>query len=97
MKAMRPLFADPKTDFVFKKLFGTEEHKPLLMALLNGLLELDEAHRVVEVELLSPEGLPSPSPRRALARRCAEARFPTGSVQGMDHPASPCPRGRKTG
>jgi hypothetical protein len=54
MKAMRPLFADPKTDFVFKKLFGTEEHKPLLMALLNGLLELDEAHRVVQVELLPP-------------------------------------------
>ena len=58
MRAMRTLFADPKTDFVFKKLFGTEEHKPLLVALLNGLLELDEAHRVVEVELLSPEQRP---------------------------------------
>jgi predicted transposase/invertase (TIGR01784 family) len=55
---MRPLFADPKTDFVFKRIFGTEEHKPLLVALLNGLLELDEAHRVVEVELLSPEQRP---------------------------------------
>jgi predicted transposase/invertase (TIGR01784 family) len=55
---MRPLFADPKTDFVFKKLFGTEEHKPLLTALLNGLLELDEAHRVVQVELLTPEQRP---------------------------------------
>ncbi|MFL5356899.1 Rpn family recombination-promoting nuclease/putative transposase [Archangium sp.] len=55
---MRTLFADPKTDFVFKRIFGTEEHKPLLMALLNGLLELDEAHRVVEVELLSPEQRP---------------------------------------
>ena len=55
---MRPLFADPKTGFVFKKLFGTEKHKPLLMALLNGLLELDEAHRVVEVELLSAEQRP---------------------------------------
>lgn len=55
---MRPLFADPKTDFVFKRIFGTEEHKPLLMALLNGLLELDEAHRVVEVELLSAEQRP---------------------------------------
>jgi hypothetical protein len=54
MKGMRPLFADPKTDFVFKRIFGIEEHKPLLIALLNGLLELDEEHRVVEVELLSP-------------------------------------------
>jgi predicted transposase/invertase (TIGR01784 family) len=58
MKGMRTLFADPKTDFVFKRIFGTEEHKPLLMALLNGLLELDEAHRVVEVELLSAEQRP---------------------------------------
>jgi len=57
-RAMRPRFADPRTDFVFKKLFGTEEHKPLLVALLNGLLELDEAHRVVEVELLPPEQRP---------------------------------------
>jgi predicted transposase/invertase (TIGR01784 family) len=58
MKGMRTLFADPKTDFVFKRIFGTEEHKPLLISLLNGLLELDEAHRVVEVELLSPEQRP---------------------------------------
>lgn len=56
---MRPLFADPKTDFAFKKIFGTEEHKPLLIALLNGLLELDEAHRLVEVQLLSPEQRPT--------------------------------------
>ena len=59
MRGMRPLFADPKTDFAFKKIFGTEEHKPLLIALLNGLLELDEAHRVVEVELLSSEQRPA--------------------------------------
>ena len=26
---MRPVFADPKTDFVFKKLFGTEQHNDL--------------------------------------------------------------------
>jgi len=58
---MRPLFADPKTDFVFKKIFGTEEHKPLLIALLNDLLELDEAHRIVSVELLSPEQRPQVS------------------------------------
>ena len=49
---MRPAFADPKTDYVFKRLFGTEEHKPLLIALLNSLLELDEGHRIAEVELL---------------------------------------------
>jgi len=25
---MRPVFADPKTDFVFKRIFGSEVHKP---------------------------------------------------------------------
>jgi len=54
----RPVFADPKTDFVFKRLFGTEEHKALLIALLNGLLELDEPRRIVAIELLSPEHRP---------------------------------------
>jgi predicted transposase/invertase (TIGR01784 family) len=49
---MRPLFADPKTDFVFKRIFGSEQHKPLLIALLDALLELDEEHRIADLELL---------------------------------------------
>jgi predicted transposase/invertase (TIGR01784 family) len=49
---MRPLFADPKTDFVFKRIFGSEQHKPLLIALLDALLELDEEHRIAGIELL---------------------------------------------
>ena len=52
---LRPVFADPKTDFVFKRIFGTEEHKGLLIALLNALLELDDAHRIVDVTFLPPE------------------------------------------
>lgn len=28
----------PKNDFVFQKLFGTEENKDLLIALLNAML-----------------------------------------------------------
>jgi predicted transposase/invertase (TIGR01784 family) len=52
------VFADPKTDFVFQRIFGSEEHKPLLIALLNALLGLDEAHRIVHVDLLPPEQRP---------------------------------------
>jgi predicted transposase/invertase (TIGR01784 family) len=51
---MRPVFADPKTDFVFKRIFGTEVHKPLLIELLNALLELEGDHRIVDLEYLSP-------------------------------------------
>jgi hypothetical protein len=31
-----PTFADPKTDFVFKRIFGAEAHKHLLIELLNA-------------------------------------------------------------
>ncbi len=52
---MRPVFADPKTDFVFKRIFGTEVHKHLLIELLNALLELDAEHRIVDLQYLSAE------------------------------------------
>jgi predicted transposase/invertase (TIGR01784 family) len=52
---MRPVFADPKTDFVFKRIFGSEAHKPLLIELLNALLELSGEHRIVDLKYLSSE------------------------------------------
>jgi len=52
---MRPVFADPKTDFVFKRIFGAEVHKRLLIELLNALLELDDEHEIVDLHYLSPE------------------------------------------
>jgi predicted transposase/invertase (TIGR01784 family) len=52
---MWPVFADPKTDFVFKRIFGAEDRKHLLIGLLNALLELDEAHRIVELHHLPVE------------------------------------------
>jgi predicted transposase/invertase (TIGR01784 family) len=52
---MRPVFADPKTDFVFKRIFGSEVHKQLLIELLNALLELAEDHRIVDLKYLSSE------------------------------------------
>ena len=52
---MRPVFADPKTDFVFKRIFGSEIHKPLLIELLNSLLELEGDHRIVDLKFLSSE------------------------------------------
>lgn len=52
---MQPVFADPKTDFVFKRIFGAEARKPLLIALLNHLLELEGEHRILDVQHLSGE------------------------------------------
>lgn len=52
---MRPVFADPKTKFIFKRTFGREAHKPLLIELLNALLELSGDHRIVDLKHLSSE------------------------------------------
>jgi len=57
-KAPRKIFADPKLDMPFKKLFGTIEHKNLLIELLNALLELSGNGRIVDLEYLSREQLP---------------------------------------
>src|SRR5262245_54893905 len=72
----RPAFADPTTDFVFKRIFGTEDNKHVLVGLLNALLELDEAHRIVSVELLEAEQRPSVSELKysIVDVKCTDAR-----------------------
>jgi predicted transposase/invertase (TIGR01784 family) len=52
---VRATFADPKTDLVFKRIFGAENRKPLLTALLNDMLELEGTRRILEVQHLSRE------------------------------------------
>lgn len=53
---MRPIFADPKTDFIFKRIFGSEPHKHLLIELLNTLLELEGDRRRTDLcELIGIE------------------------------------------
>ncbi|NJL28435.1 MAG: Rpn family recombination-promoting nuclease/putative transposase [Thermoanaerobaculia bacterium] len=52
---MWPVFADPKTDFVFKRIFGTEPNKHLLVELLNALLELEGEQRIEDLTYLGPE------------------------------------------
>jgi predicted transposase/invertase (TIGR01784 family) len=55
---MRATFADPKTDLVFKRIFGSETHKHLLVELLNALLELEKDRRIDDVTFLPPEQTP---------------------------------------
>ena len=50
-----PVFGDPKTDFVFQRIFGSEDHKAALIGFLNDILQLDAAHRIRSVALLPPE------------------------------------------
>ena len=49
-------YLDPTNDVAFKKLFGTEKHKPLLISFLNAILALTGDHRIKRIEFL-PKGL----------------------------------------
>ena len=79
----RPIFADPKTDFAFKRILGSEEHKDVLVAFLNDMLELDGPHRIVEVALLSPEQRPPVAELKLsiVDVRCTDARGVTYVVE----------------
>src|SRR5215211_150270 len=79
----RPTFADPKTDFAFKRIFGSEEHREILIAFLNDVLELDAAHRITRVDLLSPEQRPAVAELKLsiVDVRCTDARGVTYVVE----------------
>ena len=50
------IYFDPTTDFGFKKLFGEEANKDLLMDFLNSMLP--EKHQIAELEFTKTEQLP---------------------------------------
>ena len=64
MEAAVPKYLNPYTDFGFKKLFGEEGNKDLLIDFLNQLLP--EKHQIAELTLGNAEALPDmPSERKA--------------------------------
>ena len=47
-------FLDPKNDVAFKKVFGSEKHKDILIHFINDILELKDNNQIKDVEYLSP-------------------------------------------
>ena len=47
-------FLDPKNDVAFKKVFGSEKHKDILIHFINDILELEGNNQIEDVEFLSP-------------------------------------------
>jgi predicted transposase/invertase (TIGR01784 family) len=45
-------FLDPKNDVAFRKVFGSEQHKPILIHFLNDILSFKGAQKIEEVEFL---------------------------------------------
>ena len=51
-------FADPKNDLAFKKIFGNENHKNILISFLNAVLDFKDEKEIVEVSLANPYQVP---------------------------------------
>jgi len=47
-------FLDPKNDIAFRKVFGSEKHKDILIHFINDILELKGSDQIEGVEFLSP-------------------------------------------
>src|SRR5438067_2526323 len=45
---------DPKVDYVFKRLFGSEPDQPLPIHMLNAVLQPPPTQRVTALEILNP-------------------------------------------
>jgi predicted transposase/invertase (TIGR01784 family) len=50
-------FINPKTDFAFKRIFGSEQSKPILRSFLNALL-YDDREVILSLEILNPYLVP---------------------------------------
>ena len=51
-------FLDPVNDYAFKKIFGDENRKHILISFLNSILRLPPDEQIMEVILLSPHQAP---------------------------------------
>ena len=51
-------FADPKNDLAFKKIFGDENHKDILISFLNSILDFKDEKTIVDITLLNPYQVP---------------------------------------
>ncbi|MFZ4626217.1 MAG: Rpn family recombination-promoting nuclease/putative transposase, partial [Rhodoferax sp.] len=54
--AMR--FLDVKTDFAFKKVFGSQQSKPVLIDFLNAMLDYSGEFAIAELEIVDPYQIP---------------------------------------
>ena len=51
-------FISPQNDFAFKRIFGDEQHKEVLISFLNSVLDLDDENAVAEVQVMDPYQAP---------------------------------------
>ncbi|MBF0421042.1 MAG: Rpn family recombination-promoting nuclease/putative transposase [Magnetococcales bacterium] len=68
-------FIDPRIDYAFKKIFGSEDAKDILISFLESLLDLQGNRRIAELTILDP----------FLAPRIKDLKSTILDVRCMDH------------
>ncbi|MCS6795151.1 MAG: Rpn family recombination-promoting nuclease/putative transposase [Raineya sp.] len=51
-------FADVKNDIAFRKIFGNEQKKEILISFLNAILGLEKERKIADVQILNPYQVP---------------------------------------
>lgn len=51
-------FVDPRNDVAFKKIFGSEQTRNILISFLNAVLDLQGDHEIADLEILNPYQAP---------------------------------------
>ena len=71
-KVMLDNYLNPKSDFSFKKIFGTAKNAEILIAMLNGMLGNQLHHPIERVVFLKTKGRKSPKRKKALDVLCQD-------------------------
>jgi len=51
-------FLDVRTDFAFKKVFGSKDSKPRLISFLNSLIDFDKGYKINDLTIIDPYNIP---------------------------------------
>jgi predicted transposase/invertase (TIGR01784 family) len=51
-------FLDVRTDFAFKKVFGSQQSKPVLIDFLNAMLDYTGEFAIADLEIVDPYQIP---------------------------------------
>jgi predicted transposase/invertase (TIGR01784 family) len=51
-------FLDVKTDFAFKKVFGSNESKDLLINFLNSVISFEDGNKIQSLTIVDPYNIP---------------------------------------
>jgi len=51
-------FLDVKTDFAFKKVFGSEQSQDILISFLNAIIYIDSPYKIQQVQIVDPYSIP---------------------------------------